>query len=142
MHAGTPRLLVAALLTAAAPAIAADPAPVRPPALFATLDTDGDGKLTAQELHAAREQQIERFDGDRDGRLSAAEYQAWWLDVAQPRLARQFRADDGDKDGEITLEELVERSTALLRRRDADRDGALSADEWRPRRRAPEAGRV
>ena len=142
MHAGTSCLLVAALLAAIAPAHAAEPAAPRPPALFAALDADGDGKLTATELHAAREQQIARFDGNGDGRLSAAEYQAWWLDVAQPRLARQFRADDGDKDGEITLEELVERSTALLRRRDADRDGALTADEWRPHRRAPQSGRV
>jgi EF hand len=142
MHAGTPHLIVAALLVATAPTFAAEPAAPRPPALFAALDADGDGKLTAPELHAAREQQIARFDGDGDGRLSAAEYQSWWLDAAQPRLARQFRADDGDKDGVITLEELVERSVALLRRRDADRDGALTAEEWRPRRRAAQAGRV
>jgi Ca2+-binding EF-hand superfamily protein len=98
--------------------------------------------LTGHELQLAREQQVARFDGNGDGRLSTAEYQAWWLAAAQPRLTRQFRADDHDQDGEVTLEELVERSNELLRRRDLDRDGALTADEWRPRRRAPQSGRV
>ncbi|MDP9134915.1 MAG: EF-hand domain-containing protein [Actinomycetota bacterium] len=128
------------MLLAAAPAVAAPVAQPRVPALLAALDADRDGKLTLQELHTAREQQVDRFDRNGDGRLSAEEYQAWWLETAQARLARQFRADDRDKDGEITLQELVERSNELLRRRDIDRDGSLTADELRPRRRAPQAG--
>lgn len=142
MHVVTSSFLLAALLAAAGPLGAAEPSTTRPPTVFAMLDADGDGRLTAQELRAAREQQVARFDGDGDGRLSAAEYQAWWLDAAQQRLGRQFRADDGDGDGAITVEELVERSEALLRRRDRDRDGSLTAEEWRPRRPAPSSGRV
>jgi Ca2+-binding EF-hand superfamily protein len=136
-----PRLLFATILASAAPAaFAADPAAPRVPALLAALDADRDGRLTRGEMHAAREQQIAKFDGNRDGRLSAEEHQAWWVDAARARLARQFRADDRDKDGSVTLEELVERSDDLLRRRDTDRDGALTAEELRPRRRTPQAG--
>jgi hypothetical protein len=142
MHVRRTRLLAAALVTVASPALAAEPVPPRPSTMFAALDADGDGKLTGHELQLAREQQVARFDGNGDGRLSAAEYQAWWLAAAQPRLTRQFRADDRDQDGEVTLEELLERSNELLRRRDLDRDGALTTDEWRPRRRAPQSGRV
>jgi hypothetical protein len=91
---------------AAAPAFAADPAAPRVPALLAALDADRDGRLTQGEMHAARGQQIARFDGNRDGWPSAEEYQAWWLEAARARLARQFRADDRDKDGSVTLEEL------------------------------------
>jgi hypothetical protein len=140
MHAGTFRLV--ALLALAAPAWAAEPtAPAAPP-LFAALDADGDGRVTAVELQAARAAQIDRFDADGDGRLSAVEYRTWWLDAAQARLTRQFRADDRDGDGMISLDDLIARSGALLKRRDRDGDGAISVEEWRPRRRAPEPGRA
>jgi hypothetical protein len=64
------RLLFVALLAAAIPALAADPAPRGAPALLAALDADHDGRLTSEELHAARKQQVTRFDGNRDNRLS------------------------------------------------------------------------
>jgi Ca2+-binding EF-hand superfamily protein len=138
----TSRLLPFALIAAAFPALATDaPAsPPRTPALLTALDADRDGRPTTEEMRVARERQIAGFDRDGDRRLSAEEYQAGWLEAAQARLARQFRADDLDRDGAITLEELVERSTGLLRRRDRDRDGALTAEELRPRRRTPAAG--
>lgn len=131
-----------ALLALAGPAGAAEP-PTRPaPALFAALDADGDGRVTAAELQSARAGQIERFDADGDGRLSAEEYRSWWLDAAQARLTRLFRADDRDGDGLVSLEELLARSDALLKRRDRDGDGAISIEEWRPRRTAPQPGRA
>jgi hypothetical protein len=128
--------MLAGLVMIAAPAMAADPAPARRPALLAAADSDGDGKLTAAELHAERERQVSRFDADRDGMLSPGEYEAWWLSMARPRLERLFRADDRNKDGSVALDELVARANDLLHRRDRDGDGALSAEELRPRRRA------
>lgn len=124
-----------AMICAAAPAWAVEAEAGRQPALLAAADADGDGTLSAAELRADRERQVTRFDADRDGRLSPDEYAAWWLDAAKPRLERLFRADDGNKDGAITLEELVERSNLMLHRRDRDGDGLLSAEELRPRRR-------
>ncbi len=120
---------------------AAEPASVpRLPALLAALDADQDGRLTLAELEADRERQFARFDQDRDGRLTAAEYEALWLDAARERLARQFRADDRDHDGNITLAELKQRSMDLVRRRDVDKDGALTAEELRRHRPAGKAG--
>ncbi|MGD9508105.1 MAG: EF-hand domain-containing protein [Geminicoccaceae bacterium] len=131
--------ILAGLVMLVAPAMAADPAPARRPALLAAADSDGDGKLTAAELHAERERQVTQFDTDRDGKLSPGEYEAWWLSTARPRLERLFRADDRDKDGSVALEELVARANDLLHRRDRDGDGALTAEELRPRRRAANA---
>src|SRR5690349_6784612 len=116
-------------LALAAPALAADPVTPRRPALIVAADSDGDGKVTAAELHAERERQVARFDVDRDGRLSPEEYESWWLSTARARLERLFRADDRDHDGSVALEELVARANDLLHRRDRDGDGALSAEE-------------
>lgn len=124
-----------AMIVAAAPAWAVEAEAGRQPALLAAADADRDGTLSAAELRIDRERQVTRFDGDRDGRLSPDEYAAWWLEAAKPRLERLFRADDGNKDGAVTLDELVERSNLMLHRRDRDGDGLLSADELRPRRR-------
>ena len=133
-------LAMALLLTAAGPALAAGAAPPRTPALLAAQDADRDGRLTLDEMRHARQEQVQRFDSDRDGKLSAAEYQALWLEAAQARLARAFAADDRDHDGAVTADELIARASDLLRRRDSDKDGTLTAEELRPRRRAAPAG--
>ncbi len=43
-------------------------------------------------------------------------------------------------DGSVTVGELKRRSAELVRRRDIDKDGALSADELRQRRAIAKAG--
>ena len=136
------RHLPLAALLAGPAAIAAEAVPPQGPPLLVAADADHDGKVTAAELRSERERQVARFDADQDGSLSPQEYAAWFLDAAQPRLARRFKADDRDGNGRIALEELVERSAAMLHRRDRDGDGALSADELRPRRRPTQVGVV
>ena len=133
-------LAMAVLFAAAGPVLAAGAVPPRPPALLVAQDADRDGRLTLDEMRHARQEQVQRFDSDRDGKLSAAEYQALWLEAAQARLARAFAADDREHDGAVTADELIARASDLLRRRDSDKDGTLTAEELRPRRRAAPAG--
>ncbi|MGN6519455.1 MAG: hypothetical protein ACTHK2_08540 [Dokdonella sp.] len=51
-------------------------------AAWALLDTDGDGALSLAELeeqHAvALQEDLPNADADRDGRVSHAEFDAWW----------------------------------------------------------------
>lgn len=144
----TPLRLALAAVAVAAPVVgmaaglaqAADAVVPPVPALLAALDANKDGRLTLEELDADRERRLAQFDRDGDGRLSAEEYQAYWLDAARDRLARQFRADDRNHDGSVSVDELKQRAAELVRRRDADKDGALTADELRSRRRVPKAG--
>jgi hypothetical protein len=87
---------------------------------FAEIDGDGDGKLTQAELvtfkkahhgerghrkgppedHAKRV--IEHLDTDGDGKVSTAEA------GEKPHLAERFADIDGDGDGQLTEQELVE----------------------------------
>jgi hypothetical protein len=76
--------------------------------LFKQLDEDSDGKLTAREFEslAATESQsvpnvlpmLERFDGNRDGRISLVEYRA----ATQANFDRM----DADRDGVVSAAEL------------------------------------
>lgn len=71
---------------------------------------------------------IMRADADHDGRVSRAEWAAWW--DARPGKgpydpAGRFRAIDADGDGFLTAEEIDATSTKRFARLDADRDGRV-----------------
>jgi hypothetical protein len=77
---------------------------------------------------------LDRMDGDRDGRVSLAEYQAW-MGYAFERMDRNgdglLTADElpGGKGRTVSLVEHRESLAAMFRRQDADRDGFLDAKE-------------
>lgn len=77
---------------------------------------------------------LARLDTDGDGRVSLDEYQAW--------MGYAFEHMDGNRDGQLTADELPggkgrtislvehrESLAAMFRRQDADGDGFLSAKE-------------
>lgn len=103
--------------------------------LLDTFDTNDDGRVTQEEVNTYRQQQLSRFDGDNNGQLTLEEYQGLWLDAMRERMVRQFQAHDRDGNGNVTLEEFQRRYTDLVRDRDANNDGALTADELRSRGR-------
>lgn len=118
-------LIAAAVLAVAAPALAQTAAPQgmtlqqfqasNGDKLFARLDTNKDGKISAEEFTAFRKENPEvdakatkagkrgqrvfnRFDKDKDGFLSRAE--------ADDVLAWRYKRMDTNNDGVLTLEEL------------------------------------
>ena len=82
---------------------------------FATLDSDGDGRLTSAELRAGR---AAMRGAGPDARFAEA---------------------DADGDGRLSRDELVARIDAMIDRVDADGDGALSKAEMAAHR--PDRGR-
>ncbi|GJD75357.1 EF-hand domain-containing protein [Methylobacterium goesingense] len=71
---------------------------------------------------------IMRADADHDGRVSRAEWAAWW--DARPGKgpydpAGRFRAIDADGDGFLTAEEIDATSSKRFARLDADHDGRV-----------------
>lgn len=98
-------------------------------ARFTQADTDGDGNLSRDELIAAAmgrvedriDRQMERFDDNEDGMLSANE-----LDDMRPRgpgPERIFARMDADGDGAISEAEFDEMAGRMMQRRGGDGRG-------------------
>ncbi|RVV98802.1 calcium sensor EFh [Mesobaculum littorinae] len=100
---------------------------------FATLDTDGDGRLTAEDVAAARTGRFEAADTDGNGTLDVEEIAA----AAQRRMARRMvERFDGNGDGALSPDEMPDRGAgqlAHLRAMDADWDGAVTEAEFAAR---------
>ena len=105
--------------------------------LLDQFDLNKDGKLTQEEIDTARKDQLAKYDKNGDGQLSLEEYQLLWVDVMRPMMVRQFQANDADGDAQVTVVEFQERFADLVRDRDRNGDGVLTADELRPGRHGP-----
>jgi len=86
-------------------------------ARFERLDTDKDGKVSAEEAKASGAKMIERADTNGDGVITAEE------------APRMFEKIDADGDGKITAAELGAMSSARFMKADANGDGAVSKEE-------------
>lgn len=102
---------------------------------FATLDADGNGSITLEELENARAAQFAAMDTDGNGALSAAE-----LSVAQEakmadRAAKMIERMDENNDGELQADEMKPRGRGdnaerMFDHMDENEDGAISQDEY------------
>ena len=112
-------------------------------AIFAQLDTDGNGLLTQAELAKAAQLRFKNADSDKDGFLSQTEVGNQMIHSIQRRIARKSKKiierRDIDKDGKISLEEMQaasgKRGSKMFARLDKNEDGAVSAEEFEKMRR-------
>lgn len=101
------------------------------PPSFADLDTDGDGKVTLEELKAyaeiAASKRFQEADTDGDGKLSGEEMTAAREKARTERQAARQQAMierlDTDGDGFVSEEEMKAAMEARADARDGNRDG-------------------
>ena len=99
---------------------------------FSTLDTDGNGELTREEL---QDRGAARFDAAvaiGDVLLSQAELEAQAAARAADRAARMIERMDANGDGQLSPQELTERRNAgrIFDRMDADDSGTITQAEF------------
>lgn len=108
---------------------------------FEERDTDGDGKITREEMDARRLERIKSMDPDGDGVITLDEMKAHAGEMARQRAEKMaekmFTNLDADKDGKLSAAEAL--AGRMGGKRGADRmfgmvdrddDGAISKDEF------------
>lgn len=101
-------------------------------AMFAELDTDSDGKVTLAELNAQTAARFAKADTDGNGMLSEAELAAMGSDRAAKRAGKMVKRMDANDDGALSLEEMQARRdpAKMFERLDANDDGGVTAEEF------------
>lgn len=103
---------------------------------FGQLDTNKDGKITAEELNQGRADKVKSLDADGNGTISLDEYTAYFKAqrdaVETPRDTARFKALDADGDGQLSAAELIVRPMPMrmIERMDANKDGAVTQEEF------------
>jgi len=95
------------------------------------FDTNKDSKLTQEELDDARKKLLASHDGDKDGKLTLAEFEKLWLEVKRRQMVRGFQRLDHNGDASVTLDEFLKPFADLVARMDSNDDGVLDREDHR-----------
>ena len=99
--------------------------------MFESINTDGDGKLTQEEIDKFRNDRHEAHDADGDGNLTLEEFAKLWHETTRPLTVRAFQMLDTDGDAVVTRAEYDLPLAGIVEQFDRNGDGALSIkDRW------------
>ncbi len=123
---------ISAMVVAAIAATGTSALAKGPRATFQELDADGDGQVTQAEITAHRTQKYTAADTDGDGKLSVEEMQAAAQAKANERVTKMFDKHDANADGFLSEDELPKprRASKMFERIDADGNGSISEQEY------------
>jgi hypothetical protein len=88
-------------------------------------DADKDGKVSQSEIDANRTAWHGEFDADKNANLSLTEFQSLWLKARHEEMVREFQDFDRDGDGQVTLDEYKAPMAGIVARMDRDGDGMI-----------------
>ena len=104
-----------------------------PMQMMERYDADKDGKLSQAEIDQNRTSWHGEFDGDKNSSLSLDEFKALWLKARNAEMVREFQYFDGDGNGQVTLGEYQQPMASMVENRDRNGDGMLSREDRRQR---------
>ena len=99
--------------------------------VFSTVDADGDGLLTQDEIDRVANERRAAHDTDGDGNLSLEEFAGLWHETTRPLTVRVFQMLDTDGDAVVTRAEYEHALAGIVRRLDNDGDGSLTQADRR-----------
>lgn len=106
-------------------------------AKFKSMDTNGDGKISAEEHAAAAQKMFDSMDANKDGRVTAEEMTAAHEKKMGKKAgkstmssAEKIKEMDTDGDGVLTSTEHANGSKVMFEKMDTDKDGFLSKTEF------------
>jgi Ca2+-binding EF-hand superfamily protein len=122
--------LLAAACALAATAFAQDNG-----AMFAQMDKDGDGRVTAKEHALGVRVMFAAMDSNKDGRVTAAEMSNAQAQVGNKKTdamssSEKIKVVDKNRDGLLTVTEHVAASRAMFAKMDRNKDGVLDKSEY------------
>jgi Ca2+-binding EF-hand superfamily protein len=97
--------------------------------LLARYDTDKDGIVTLDEVRQRVKLAFDKADGDHDGKLTKAEYDAARPKASPAKREKTFNKLDANHDGAVTLDEIEAKTTHRFAKFDLNHDGKVTRDE-------------
>ncbi|MBX7114507.1 MAG: EF-hand domain-containing protein [Myxococcaceae bacterium] len=107
-------------------------------AMFKSMDTNGDEKISADEHAQNATQMFEAMDTDKDGKVTLAEMTAFHekkmggkkAGKSEMSSTEKFKEIDTNGDGFLTATEHSDGAKLMFTRMDTDKDGYLSKAEF------------
>ncbi|MCY6381172.1 EF-hand domain-containing protein [Hoeflea prorocentri] len=94
--------------------------------LMERFDTDKDGKITRAEFDAVRAEIFGGADADGNQAVSLEEFTTIWQGMNDNRIVRGFQRYDADGDLSITLEEYTAGNADFVKKHDRNGDGVVT----------------
>jgi hypothetical protein len=92
-------------------------------------DANKDGKLSQEEIDQNRTTWHGEFDADKNASLSLEEFKGLWMKANQQRIVREFQDFDRDGNAQVTLDEYKAPMARMVAGMDHNNDGVLSKDD-------------
>jgi len=97
--------------------------------LFERYDANQDGKITKEEITAARKASLTKYDANKDGQLSLEEFQGMFNEIMRHRMVRMFQKLDRDGDAKVSEAEIARRVDRMMAHLDRDDNGEIERGE-------------